>query len=368
LFGLALLLVAMASVVPSTALIAGIRDSEFLGFANFSSFTRREDGTNLVLESPLIKTSASMAWDELVVSWNYRGVKTDGLKVEAQVVYPDLETGWYCLGEWALETGIHARASVKGQQDWDGQVETDTLVMKRKGGAARVRVTLRQQKRDERTLAFLGLAFHERNPMAMIVTMAEPIYSVWGKEITVPERSQADYPEGVQIWCSPTSLTMVLGFWATKLGRPELNYDVPEVARGVHDPNWPGTGNWAFNTAFAGAHAGMRAYVARLGNVMQIEEWIQAGLPVIASVTTGYLHGKEEKGTGHLIVVIGFTDKGDVVANDPGRKAVRQIYSRENFGKAWAESGRTVYLIYPEGSKIPRAWGGHTLGGHWFGE
>ena len=82
--------------------------------------------------------------------------------------------------------------------------------------------------------------------------------------LPVPTRSQLDYAGG-GAWCSPTSVSMVLSYWSMQLGRSDLNRDVPEVAAAVYDPGWPGTGNWSFNTAYAGSFPGMRAYVTRLG-------------------------------------------------------------------------------------------------------
>lgn len=288
-----------------------------------------------------------LAWDELVVSWNFRGDAEDGLTVEAQVSYSDLETKWYILGQWAHAPGKHPRESVKGQRDENGNVETDTLKMKRPGGAVRLRLTTTQ---PSARIDFLGLSFCDsRAALAPL----PPNTNAWGRILAVEERSQADYPEGINEWCSPTATSMLLAYWADRLKRPELRYSVPETARAVHDPNWPGTGNWPFNTAFAGWHPRIRACVARFSDVSEMEDWIEAGLPLAFSVSYGLLQGKAERGGGHLLVCIGFTENGDIVCNDPGRRQVRQIYKRENLVKAWAESENTVYLVYPEGAALP---------------
>jgi hypothetical protein len=154
---------------------------------------------------------------------------------------------------------------------------------------------------------------------------------------------------------------MLLSFWSAQLGRRDLDHDVPEVAAGVDDPNWPGTGNWPFNMAFASTHPGMRAYVGRFSDISELEDWIDAGIPVAVSVSYGLLRGKTERGNGHLVVCIGFTEEGDPVFNDPGRSQVRQIYKRADLARAWAESERTVYLVYPEGTKTPKDRYGHWI-------
>jgi hypothetical protein len=145
------------------------------------------------------------------------------------------------------------------------------------------------------------------------------------------------------------------------LNRRELNIEVPEVAAGVFDKNWPGTGNWPFNTAFAGSFPGMRGYVTRLADVAELETLMNAGIPPIVSVSFDWLHGKaEDPGAGHLVVCVGFNEQGDAIINDPwaaldkGDK-VRQVIPRANLAKAWSRSRQTVYLIYPENWPMPRS-------------
>ncbi|MEQ1935977.1 MAG: C39 family peptidase, partial [Fimbriimonadaceae bacterium] len=113
---------------------------------------------------------------------------------------------------------------------------------------------------------------------------------------------------------------------------------------------WDGTGNWAFNTAFAGSVPGIRAYVARLWNIEQLESWIAREIPVVCSVSYDLLKGKGQKGKsdGHLVVLVGFTAEGNPVFNDPGRNAVRMTYNRQDFELAWRSSGNTCYMIYPK--------------------
>jgi hypothetical protein len=149
---------------------------------------------------------------------------------------------------------------------------------------------------------------------------------------------------------------MMLWHWANQMKQPDLDRDVPIVAENVMDPNWPGTGNWPFNTAYAGSLPGIKAYVTRLASVSEIEDWTDAGIPVVTSVSSAMLKGKpaKEPNDGHIVIVVGFTETGDPVFNDPGRsKEIRQVYRRADFERAWASSGNTVYLIYPERLKTP---------------
>lgn len=156
---------------------------------------------------------------------------------------------------------------------------------------------------------------------------------------------------------------MVLAYWARVLKRPSLDRDVPVVVEGVFDPKWPGTGNWPFNTAYAGSLPGMRAYVTRLTDVSELEDWVVRGVPVVVSVCYDLLRGRpRQRDSGHLVVCVGFTANGEVTVNDPGTRAnVRKTFPREDFVRAWANSRNTVYLIYPHTWRPPR-----DRFGHWF--
>ncbi len=332
--------------------------SAFISFTEFSRFTRSPGArTNeVILLSPEI--TAPIAWDELVLSWNVPpGVY---LKAEARALYPERATRYYTLGQWSDDPARFPRRSVPGQRDADGEVRMDTLALNHAARRVQLRLTVGGAA-EPSGLKFLGVSFC--NTAAPIRKLA-PNRAAWGKVLPVPERRQGEY-EGGGGWCSPTSLSMVLAYWGERLQRPELNYTVPETARAIADGPRADTGNWPFNTAFAGRHPGLRAYVTRLGDIAEMEDWIAAGIPVILSVSS-YLTRSPASGPdyGHLIVCVGFTDTGDVVANNPGvsvRKNVRarQVYAREQVVRNWARSKNTVYLIYPETAAIPANRLGH---------
>jgi Peptidase_C39 like family len=332
-----------------------VQGSHFIGLTNFSGFDRGalQDEAGLIRVSPVFLPPAP--WMELIVSWNAVAPPGCGLKIEARAIYPDRATSYYTMGLWAEDTTDLPRTSINGQKDEDGDVLTDTLVLSRPAQKCQVRLSWRGTNAAAGRLKFLGLSFASRAPGASSQT---PNRRAWGRVIPVPELSQLSY-EGGENWCSPTTVSMVLAYWSHVLGRAELKLDVPEVAAGVFDPNWPGTGNWPFNTAFAGKFPGLRAYVTRVRGIPDLESWVNSGVTPILSVSSDVLNGRSrDRGSGHLVVCVGFTDTGEVVLNDPGvsltkGQSVRRIISRDLLVKAWAHSCQTVYLIYPEGHAVP---------------
>lgn len=293
------------------------------------------------------KITPAEPWNELIPSWNLVSTNS-GLQIEVRVRKGESFSKWYHLGHWAVQTNQFLRQSVREQDDAFAKVATDTLVTASPAREFELRVTL--AGRDVARLDLLTVALTD-------TTVSQPgggsFADAWGKELKVPERSQTIYPEGINEWCSPTSLSMILGFWSAQSKRLELDLDVPTVAGLVNDPHWPGTGNWPFNTAFAGSFPGLRAYVTRLDDLKNLEQWIASGIPLAASVSNDRLKGLATSGSGHLIVPIGFTATGDLIANDPGRSQVRQVYPRGRFANAWAVSHQTVYIVHPVGAALP---------------
>jgi len=332
------------------------RGSQFIGWRTLSSFktTPGNRPGEIVLTSP--KIISRIDWDELVASWNLNSSANNYLKIEARAIYPDHTTKYYVLGLWSGDPAKHPRESVRNQKDDDGDVATDTLILKRPGRRLQLRLTLGADARPRATLKFLGVSLLNTKaaPSAL-----PPNRTARGKTLPVIERSQMVYPDGKEL-CSPTTVSMIMTWWAQKLKRPALDRDVPEVAKDIFDPNWTGTGNWPFNTAYAGSFPGMRAYVTRFSDVSELEDWIARGIPVGVSLSYNLLRGKEEGGSGHLVVCVGFTKEGDVIVNDPGTTLnVRKTFPRKNLIAAWAYSHNTVYLIYPSNVRIPTDRFGH---------
>ncbi len=351
----------LASSLPELAMANKAREGgrcAFMAITNFSAFTKTTSGlTNeSVWTSPEI--TPPIDWNELVASWNVS--PGTHLKVEARALYPDHATRYYIMDEWSDNTAQFPRQSVRGQRDDDGTVRQDTLVLSNTVRRIQLRLTLGPAEGPQ-PIKLLGLAFCNSTvtPVAQ-----QPNHAAWGRTLEVPERRQGEY-EGGGGWCSPTSLSMDLAYWSDLLHRPELNHTVPETAAAIADGVRGDTGNWPFNTAYAGRYPGVRAYVTRLEDISELEDWIAAGIPVIISVSS-YLASDRTSGpdNGHLIVCVGFTEKGDVVVNDPGvsvRRNVRprRVFAREKVVNAWKKSKFAVYLIYPDTAKIPPNRLGH---------
>ena len=177
----------------------------------------------------------------------------------------------------------------------------------------------------------------------------------WGRTLEVPACTQS-YPDGDSGWCSPTSISMIVGYWEKDAGPCEPK--VRAAVGGVYDWVYEGHGNWPFNTAYAAAR-GLEAYVTRFRSLADAEPWIAAGVPVGLSYAwePGMLGGAPvSRSAGHLGVLVGFDASGDPVVNDPAGKgdSVRRTYRRAELENVWlGHSGGTAYLAYPPGWSTP---------------
>ncbi len=178
--------------------------------------------------------------------------------------------------------------------------------------------------------------------------------------LDVPRLSQMTWKGvGGDGWCSPTSVAMVLSHAGTLPPTTDSGtVDVARAAAEVRDPAY-GAGNWPFNTAWAATLTG-HAFVTRLRDLRDAERFIDAGIPLVASVAypRGALRGAPTRGTeGHVVVIRGFTSDGAVVTNDPAsptERRVRRTYDRGQFERAWLEgSGGLVYVIHRPDQVVP---------------
>ncbi|MFB7516555.1 peptidase C39 family protein [Streptomyces sp. NPDC056144] len=322
---------------------------------------------------------------EVIASWNADTPPGTWLQVELTGTYSDgTATPWYVLGRWASGDGDIRRTSVDGQGDGKSSVWTDTFAIDDASSglrltAYRLRLTLYRTPGSGLTPTVWRVgAMASDIPDRFTVPASTP-----GRagELIVPRYSQnthvGQYPEydnGGEAWCSPTSSQMIVEYWdrvptAEQLAWVNPSFADPQVchaARFTYDHQYEGCGNWPFNAAYAATYPGMNAIVTRLTSLTELEALIRAGVPVITSQSfrkeelTGAGYGT----SGHLMTVIGFTEDGDVIANDPAspsNEAVRRVYRRREWENIWLRTkrydangkvrggtGGVCYLYWPE--------------------
>lgn len=302
-----------------------------------------------------------LAWDfapsALVPAWEMTMPAGAAVEIELRVGDAAAWSDWRTVATWSL---TEPRYSHPEHPDSWGRLETDTYRPTRPITRAQLAVTLLPALGGQRPdIAALHLVGWQQGQPAGARPL--PAISVRGRErLPVPARSQMVFPNGGNVWCSPTSVQAVMDYWGRRLGRPDLTQAIATcVVPGVYDTAYDGHGNWSFNTAYVAAH-GLRAYVTAWAGLEELEPYLAADVPIICSVAYSrqWLENAPiDQTAGHLLIVTGITAAGDVMVNEPAAPSdddVVRVYQREHFLRAWLRQGvGVIYLIHPQDWKLP---------------
>lgn len=326
--------------------------------------------------SPWVETKT---FTELIPSWQASTPGHSLIQIQVRLKDASGRVGsWDTVARWTSQPDgtlrgkkTYTRKSWTRQADDLASVLTDTVRTNDAAGATGWQVRVELMRRigtvARPTLHRVGAVASQ--VVARRATSAPGKVARAGIVLDVPRLSQmthvGHYPQygnGGEAWCSAASVAMVLAYHgatpaaATKYaptlnGRPHADGLVDFTARAVYDHRYRGTGNWGFNTAYAGTVL-PKTRVHRLPHLRAAEKYLAAGNPLIVSVAfgKGELTGAPIQSTpGHLMVLVGFTPDGDVIVNDPAAKnneQVRRLYDRAEFEKAWmSRSGGLTYVL-----------------------
>lgn len=327
--------------------------------------------------SPLV--TPGFAFTELVASWNT--VTPPGTWVEVSVVVicdDGRRSQPYVLGRWAMDGDTITSASVPAQGDDIASVVVDVLAASRRHRLVSWQLTVGLHRRQgmavtpvvDLVAAMVSALPDERPEWAELVPQLGS-----GVVLDVPTFSQelhaGRYPHlsgGGESWCSPTATAMVLAYFDAMPAPADYSWVDPSyadpwvvhAATHAYDAAY-GAGNWPFNCAYA-SELGLRAFVTRLRSLDEAETLVHGGVPLVASVSFAHheLTGAGYATEGHLVVIVGFTETGDVIVNDPAShlvasdSEVRTVYGREQFSAAWlGGSAGIVYVIRPRDMALP---------------
>lgn len=328
-------------------------------------------------------TSPGFALTELVASWSARTPGDSAVRVEVRGRTGSTTSSWDTLAVWAAGDRHVRRTTSSGQADDLGSVAVDTWRVPGGVTSYQLRLTLTRAagQASSPSVDTVG-AVASRLPDVSDVPTSRP-GPARGVVLDVPRYSQmihsGEFPQyggGGEAWCSPTSTSMVLGYYDALprpadyrwVGAGHRDPWVDHAARMTYDYDYDGTGNWPFNTAYAASLAG-HAFVTRLRSLREAERYVAAGIPLVASIAfgPGELTGAPiSSSNGHLVVIVGFTASGDVVVNDPAAATdagVRRTYDRGQLEDAWIPaSGGTVYVIHDDAHPLPAGLPGAPAG------
>ena len=302
--------------------------------------------------APAVLTSAELPaffpFDQLLLSADAVFPGGGALQAEAQVKTAAGWSPWFSYGSFSASGGGE---SAPAQENPFGRMDVDILKLVKKADAFRYRVTLAPGKKPA-TLRLAAASYTDSlAPYAPAEAALKPA-GFKAVKVALPKYSQmtqqVNYKGDI---CSPVSLAMTLTGLGLKTGPLDAAAPVLDSAQNIY-------GNWFFNTAYAGSR-GFYALLARLNTLEEARAFVQAGTPVIASVTFGpdeLDNAPLKKTRGHLLVITGFTAKGDVITHDPAapeEASVERVYKRGQFARAWlGNKYGTSYLVAKDLNKF----------------
>lgn len=300
----------------------------------------------------------------IIPSWEATTPGRTLVRVEIRAQDAAGRTGtWDTVADWARTNRPVPRTTFSGQTDDLGRVSADTWFAASAVSAYQLRVTLMRPRGSSKAVSLERVGAVASADASTPRPTSQPGPAA-GTVLPVPTYSQmvhsGHYPAwggGGEAWCSPTSLAMVLAYHGVApapsgITAGHADAVVDHTAKMVYDHGYRGTGNWAFNTAYAATLVGGDSYVTRMRDLREAEDHIAAGVPLIVSIAFGrnQLAGTPiSASNGHLLVIVGFEADGDVVVNDPAgatNAEVRRVYDRAQFERIWiAASGGTAYVV-----------------------
>lgn len=311
------------------------------------------DSTRADLSSPIYKTK--FPFNELILCWNCYAGDSNGLSID--IFISDDSISWYefAYQDWRRESVIGAlnedslpRKKIPGV----GYVDTDIIKCEKPVNYYRFSIQFSHidsipmyldrisvcYSNTKANIRQFGIRGNRRSGSIPIVSLAVPFFA------------QGDLPDSIaNSTCSPTSLTMALNYH-------NHQYSSLEVSAAVYDPFAGIYGNWPYNIETAYLLGLQKTWIGRHNSFNEIADEINSGKPVIIGidVSPGELPGapySTTNGAGHLIVVRGFDNKGNVLVNDPAGDNPQQgmvAYDMKTLTKIWVEHGGVAYHLWPE--------------------
>ena len=285
-------------------------------------------------ETPEVVAEAEFI--EALVSWNVSVPEGAGLVVELSVrsVEGSSWSPWLLVGDWGqVDRGISRTTEFDG-----GRIDIDFFTGDKNFNAIRLRFTAEGQG---------DLRLHRYDLCLTSADELEPVANLSRSpaiSLEVPKRSQqiSDRELAARI-CSPTSVAMVMAYRG--VSRPTV-----DVAKRLFDESHDIYGNWT--RAIQGAFSfGVPGYLRRFSSLESAEAVVASGQPLIVSIRvpdSGLTGAPYIATTGHLIVIVGFDDAGNVIVNDPAApdaESVRLTYRRDEIERAWLGKGGVAYVL-----------------------
>lgn len=288
---------------------------------------------------------------EIILSWNAFRPKRGKFSFFVSAKYNNHWSDWSKISDWTCKsqkTFLNSKNNIVHTKHVRLEMQKN-----KKANGFRIKV-LSQNGANIRNLKALFVSLSDMNKFSFennnfnkrtIIIKGVPKVSQWN----VKHHRAKDF-------CSPTSTTMVLGYYSRKGLFNGMSKKLPEhvkkIASRVHDDSYLDIyGAWPLNVAqaFDCSKGKLFCRVERLNGINHLYDFLKKRIPVAVSVR-GYLRGGFKRyDNGHFIVVVGWDNKRKAfLCIDPAfasEKKMLRAYNLKDFIRAWGTSRNLAYII-----------------------
>ena len=279
-------------------------------------------------------------FNEAIISWNSKTGADSGIAVYLRAAKNGKWTNWYLMGDWN-----YTEIKEKIKKDAYGYVNEDTLKLKSVYDSFQYRIIFFSKDGVKSSSIRLVTVCYSNTKLNTVgAPHVVPVMQL-NKQLSVPYRSQCVEDKSISgKICGPTSLSMILEYY-------KISIPTAKVASFCYDKCNDIYGNWPYIVAFA-SEQGLTGWTRYFTSLDELKEEIKNNHPVIVGISfgVGELTGSPVASTaGHLLVIRGFDNEGNVYVNDPAfmnqSKGVRK-YDKDEFAKAWLDNHLGIALIF----------------------
>jgi uncharacterized protein YvpB len=331
-------------------------DKDWSGFrfdnlvlTNDKSFIRIDSLDNPgFLESPATKTD--FEFNEILLSWNCNTSISNGLYFVLSVS-PD-SINWYNFAYQKWGKDISGEIEIGNEQNefaGIGTLHADIVKLDMAMKFYKFSLAIVCPENELLLLDRISVVYSNTKANLQEYNCYKlPAMNISPSTLALPFMSQHSLPDSISNKaCSQVCLAMILNYH-------NRQYSPIEVAEISYDSYNEIYGNWLYNVQAAYMLGLQKTWVGRHSSFNEIAEEIYKGNPVAISISfeNGYLFNAPYKQTkGHIIVVRGFDNDGNVLVNDPYGKTVSEgvnKYDIDELTEAWVSHGGIAYHLWPK--------------------
>lgn len=292
--------------------------------------------------------TAPFPMTELLPSWNIDRPTSTGFAVYFKVSPNGAEwSDWLYLGR----DGIYPRPEERNLDFPGGKVDVDYILFEKPHRFYSWKVVLYSENPDASPVLklFSVCAGNVEGDEELYEKFGNKKIAPQGKEIRLETKGRYQLADDPTIpkrmrgaICCPVSVAIVLDY---------LHHDLPskQVCDLCYDRDYRLWGNWP-RAAQTLSLFGLKSYVTQVRSVVEMRTWLAKELPLIISIKAykgDLVSPPYKEAPGHIMVVSGMDEEGNLYINDPYDKAGVRLWTKEEIEKVHIDRGGVTIIAEP---------------------